>query len=97
VVIRVQTHRLDAAVSGDFRSAVKARVRPNRNVVLDLTAVELVDSTGLGSIVSLMKEVGPHGQVRLCGVRGPVASLLKVTRLDKLLITYGTAEDALAG
>jgi anti-sigma B factor antagonist len=55
-------------------------------LVLDLTAVPYSDSAGLGMLIhiyGMLRE--KQGSVRLCGLSGRVASLLRLTHTDTLL------------
>lgn len=57
-----------------------------KHLVLDLSGVLHCDSAGLGVVVhtfGLAEQRG--GKVRICGVAGRVASVLKMTRTDTFL------------
>ncbi len=64
-------------------------------LVLDLTAVDRIDSTGLGVLVGALKRlrVG-NGQLRLAAA-GDVARVLHATGLDKVLPLYPDFASAL--
>ncbi len=88
--------RLDASFAKDFFTAMKGFIQKGHvDILLDLSAVEFVDSTGLGSIVRCLKEIGPQGQLVLCGVNEAVISLLKMTRLDEIFIQAENRSQAL--
>jgi len=93
--------RLDAAGAPDFKARVGATLDGGSGrIVLDLSAVELVDSTGLSAILSVLKRLPPDGVLALAGCRKPVTELIKLTRLDRVLRLFPTveeAEQALAG
>ena len=65
-----------------------------RRIVLDLSGVEFLDSTGLGTMVSLMKALGPEGDLALAGAQAPVRKLLTLTRLDRVFRLHETPDDA---
>ncbi len=65
------------------------------DIVLDLSSVDFVDSTGLGAIVRCLKELNGRGQLVLCGVNEMVLSLLKMTRLDDIFIQAADRDEAL--
>jgi anti-anti-sigma factor len=67
-------------------------------LVFDLTAVDYVDSAGLGMIVFTSGVLGEkNGVLRLCGVAPRVASLLKLTKMDSLIpVDAGRAESLAA-
>ncbi|GAA1740255.1 hypothetical protein GCM10009681_08950 [Luedemannella helvata] len=65
-----------------------------RIFVLDLTGVRLIDSTALGMIVWLCKELsGDGGRVYVAGAQPLVLNVLQVTSVDSLVhITDSVAE-----
>jgi anti-sigma B factor antagonist len=101
LVVTVEEARLDAAAAPAFKAALHDNVvgQP-RYVVVDLSAVEFLDSTGLGTLVSLMKMMGGHGTLALAGPQPPVRRLLQITQLDRVFRLFDTqpeAEAALRG
>ena|SRR5271157_5018102 len=64
-------------------------------VVFDLTGVSFIDSAGIGTVVrslSKLKKLG--GTLRLAGVKGMVEGVLKLTRIDRAIEIFPTAEEA---
>jgi len=96
-MVHVAVDRLDAAASPAFKQAVASQVDADTaKLVLDMRAVEFVDSTGLGAIVSLMKRLPPDGVLVIAAPRHPVRRLLQITGLDRLFRQFDTTEEALA-
>ncbi len=57
-----------------------------RNFVLNVSEVRIVDSYGLATIVSVLKNVKEHGGgIALCGLNDMFNHLVKVTHLDRVL------------
>ncbi len=68
----------------------------HRYLVLDLSAVDRIDSTGLGVLVGARKRLrAGGGQLRLAAASGDVARVLHVTGLDKVLPLYPDVAGAL--
>jgi anti-sigma B factor antagonist len=63
-------------------------------VVMDLSAVKFMDSTGLGSLVSVLKLLGGKRDLILCGVKGMLQDLFKLTRMDRVFVIVDTEADA---
>jgi anti-anti-sigma factor len=68
-----------------------------KRVVLDLTGVPRVDSGGLGKIVNCLSRVRmAGGTLHLAGVNETVAGLFKLTKVDRTIKTFRTAQEAAA-
>ncbi len=66
------------------------------HVVLDLTAVEFIDSTGLGVIVGSLKRLrGLGGDLRLAGADRGVQRVFEMTGLDKVMPMHASANEAM--
>lgn len=66
-----------------------------KKVIFNMGGVTLVDSTGVGIIVTCfgkMKRAG--GELRLADVRGSVKDILKMTQLDQIMPFYPSVEAA---
>ncbi len=97
VVVRVVGRALDAHAAGPFKDAVLALVAAGRErLVINMKEVELLDSTGLGAIVTCRKKLGPRGNIVLCQVDPRVLGVLKLTRLDRVFKIHPTEEAAVA-
>lgn len=68
-----------------------------RKVVLDLSGVDRVDSTGIGIIVTAsgkLKKAG--GEMRLSGVKGMVHDMMHTANIHRIIPFSETVEDAAA-
>ena len=75
LVLVVSEPRFDAATAPSVRDRLMAELEKNPGrVLLDLSRVTFMDSTGLGVLVQLLKQAMRVGPVAMAGVRGPVAS-----------------------
>lgn len=95
MVVRPDADRLDALVATDFRDAVLEHVAGRTLVVVDLTRVRFLDSSGLASLISVMKRLPPGAWLRLVGVNENIASVLRTTRLDRVFPIFGDLTQAL--
>ena len=95
LVVTPKFKRLDALVASEFRDTVGARLTQHKTVVLAMGAVGFVDSSGLASLISLLKRMPAGAQLRLCEVDRAVQHLLTVTRLEKIFPVHADVAAAL--
>jgi anti-sigma B factor antagonist len=83
-VLRVDAVRLDSAVGTIIRNAVVSKLDSTRKFALDIAAVKLVDSGGLGSLVALLKNITNHqGKLALVGMNKSVRMMFELSRMDR--------------
>src|SRR5690348_3752768 len=92
---------LDGRIAADIAPRFKAHLAEymsngNRSIVLDLAAVTFIDSSGLGALVSSLKSMGKDGDLVVSGAHGAVASMFKLTRMDKVFRMYENNDLAVA-
>ena len=85
--VLVLTGHLGVAAAADARLALAAAVDHGAgDLVLDLTALEGIDATGLGVLVGAHRRAGRAGRSLVLRDASPaVGRLLLVTRLDRVL------------
>lgn len=84
-IVKVHDSRIDAAVAIQFKDAMRAETDggPER-VVLDLSDVTFIDSSGLGAVVAAKKLLTGAHQLELAGLTPVVAKVFKLTRMDTI-------------
>jgi anti-sigma B factor antagonist len=84
---------LDVVTVCDLRPLVEAVVAERRrSIVLDAGALRMIDSTGVGSIVGLVKRVRSFGGVvRVSGLRDQPLEVFRLLRLDLIFELPGGA------
>jgi anti-sigma B factor antagonist len=76
---------LSARVALSFKETMVNAIREGNNrIILNLSHVKFIDSSGLGAIVSSLKTLGHKGELVLCGLCGPVLELFKLTHMDRV-------------
>jgi anti-sigma B factor antagonist len=97
LVVSLKEKRLDAVIAASFREALVERIdQGQRNIVLDMTGVNFMDSSGLGAVVFILKHLGHKGRLHICGVTPGVMAVLRLTRMDRVLKTFETRQAAVA-
>lgn len=94
--VKVQIERLDAARCVSFKEEIKEVIsNEEHSIVLDFSTVKFMDSSGLGAIVSVLKMLTGKRELVLCGVKGMVLDLFKLTRMDRVFLIAETKEDSI--
>jgi anti-sigma B factor antagonist len=86
-VVRVEIKgQLDSMTAPDLRPRFEALAADSpKKVVLDLSGLRLIDSSGVGAIVSLFKRVrAVGGKFEVVGLQGQPRSIFQVLRLDRV-------------
>ncbi|MGV0960716.1 MAG: STAS domain-containing protein [Limnohabitans sp.] len=97
-VLKPQIQALDASNSTVFKDMVRPRLASSEAILLNLEHVHFMDSSGLGALVWLLREVETqHGQVKLCCVTKPVQLLLEMVRMHRVFEIEPSVEQAVAG
>lgn len=97
LIVKLLDARLDARGADSFKEHFALWIAQSHPVILlDLSLVSFVDSSGLGAMVAVLKRVGKSGQLRLCGLQPPVLALFKLTRMDQVFAIFEDADAALA-
>ena len=69
----------------------------SHDLVVDLEAVEFLDSTGLGVLVGGLKKVRAHdGSLQLVCTQDRLLKIFRITGLAKVFVIHESAEAALA-
>jgi anti-sigma B factor antagonist len=77
---------LDAVTAPDIRSTLDRLVlNQQKTIIVDLSALRLIDSSGVGAIVSLFKRVRAYGgEVRVVGLKNQPLAIFQLLRLDRV-------------
>ncbi|MEP6019686.1 MAG: STAS domain-containing protein [Paracoccaceae bacterium] len=95
-IVSVSNARIDAAVAIEFKDAMRTQTESGSDVVvLDLSAVQFIDSSGLGAIVASMKQMGRDRKLALAGLTPTVEKVFRLTRMDSVFPLFTTLDGAL--
>ena len=77
--------RFDFGLHSEFRAAYVDKVDPGAEVLVDLKAVEYVDSSALGMLLLLREYMGEESaNISIAISDGDVRSILEVSNFEKL-------------
>ncbi|QIZ73716.1 MULTISPECIES: STAS domain-containing protein [Oxynema] len=90
------TGLLDAFSEATFRKAIgKCIDEGPKNVILDLSTIDFVDSSGLGALVQLVKKAqSSEGSLQIV-TNARVTQTVKLVRLEKFLSLQPSVDQAL--
>ena len=64
-------------------------------IIVNLSGVSYIDSSGLATLVEMLKKTrGYGGRLKLSNLNAKVKSLFEITKLEKLFEIYNTEEEA---
>jgi anti-sigma B factor antagonist len=94
-VLRAMGSRIDAAGAIQFKDRMRAACDgAARRIVLDLSQVDFLDSSGLGAIVAVRRLLGDAHVLELAALTPPVARVFRLTRMDTVFAIHARAQDA---
>lgn len=89
---------IDVSRAMELRDLLGAQIdSASARVLVDLTDVALIDSSGIGILVTAHRRADGQGaRFGLAGAAGTVARVFEMTRTNKLLSLYDTVEEGVA-
>ncbi len=97
LIVTVNEKRIDASVAIQFKDRMRIETEgQDGRVVLNLSQVDFIDSSGLGAIVAAMKQLGQDRRLELSCLSTNVDKVFRLTRMDTVFNIHDTLADALA-
>ena len=89
---------IDIYTTPQFKEAVSEAIDQNKPaIVINMTKVTYMDSSGFGTLLSATKRLRPlDGALYLSGCNEAIQRMLQITRLNTIFGVYSTEEEALA-
>ncbi|UWQ95613.1 STAS domain-containing protein [Rhodobacteraceae bacterium M385] len=95
-VVHIAEQRLDASIAIQFKETFRTLTAAGGDVILDLSDVEFLDSSGLGAIVAVYKALGSGRHMALAGLQPPVEKVMLLTRMNSVFPIFASLDAALA-
>ena len=85
-VFKLKERKLDSSIASELKGEFLLLCKPKvETLVVDLAEVEFCDSSGLSALLIAERKMKEHGgKVRLVHVHKKVASLLRISMLDRV-------------
>jgi len=99
VIVLAPVGRLDITTAWQFRLKLQECIsKLSRHVVINLSEVNFIDSSGLTSLVAGMRDADKiKGSFRICNVHPEAKLVFEVTMMDSVFEIFDTEENALEG
>lgn len=96
-IIRIGQEKLDTSTAPEYKSEfVKLQAEGNSNIIVDLSDVKYVDSSGLSALLVGNRCFSDGGGIFvLVGMNEHVMKLIKISQLDKVLNILPTREEGI--
>lgn len=96
-VVTLPGETLDASSAKGLKDELSSVLQPGAKLVFDLSRLRFVDSSGLGLLLSSLRQVhSTGGDLKLCGMNKAVRALFELTRMHKVFEIYATRDEAAA-
>jgi len=88
---------LDASNAKEFRRDITSMLDAHtKKVVLDMKQLRFIDSSGLGAVLSCLRQLhAAGGDLKLCGMTKPVRAIFELVRMHRIFEIFNTPEEAI--
>ena len=95
-IMSLQDTNLNSVIAPELKSEFVVLANEGiENLIVDLAAVEYIDSSGLSAILTANRLYSAAGSFIVTGVKSPsVQKLIKISRLDTILTIIPTVEES---
>lgn len=91
-VILVGEKRVDSVIALRFKDRLREMIGQAQPIVeLDLSAVDFIDSSGLGAVIAVRKTLPAGRTLELSGLTSSVARVFRLTRMDMMFTIVARA------
>jgi len=97
LVVKILDSRITADVASRFKADMVDYVKAgHRHLVLDLSDVTFIDSSGLGALIATLKVIGKEGEILIAAAPPTVVVMFELTRMDRVFRLIKTVDEAVA-
>ena len=97
LIVRTDEAALESGNARVFKEEVTGAAGESRRaLIIDLSALREIDSSGLGALVAVLKWVRRFGgSLRICGLQPAVREVVELTMLHRILPLHDSVEAAM--
>ena len=98
VVVFALSGAIDLHYAATLRSLFQSKLNKRcPALIVDLSAVDFIDSTGLATLIEYHRDAGSHGGIfSLAGINPNLKAIFDVVQFDKVLAIFPTVSEAKA-
>jgi len=94
-IIQIKEERLDVKSVPEFRELLAPYITDGSRVILNLSNIQFIDSTGIGALLQFMKALDQIGGVlKLYGIQDQVDAMFKLVHMQNLFVICSSLEEA---
>ena len=94
-IAAIPVEELDASNAGEFKRDVAPVLEAHSNLVLDLSRLRFVDSSGLGAFISCLRKLNARGgDLKLSGMSKQVRAVFELVRMHRVFDILPTTQEA---
>lgn len=96
-IVSFTLNKLDALVADEVREEVSRLFsEPNSRVIINLKGIQYIDSTGFGSLLSILRSArNNYGTLKICSIEPGVNNLFQNLRLNTIFDIYGDVDECI--
>lgn len=97
IILKAENERLDSNIAPELKTQILVLAEEGHDkVLLDLSRVVYVDSSGLGAILFGIRQFRDRGgALRIFGAKERVQHLIKIAKLEEVVLNYASEADAI--
>lgn len=96
LIVKIDEEYLDIKNASEFKTKVTELIDKNvHKIIFNFSKINFVDSTGLGSVVTIIKVLGEKGSIAICDISDTVKEIFWMTRMDKVFLLFNNEDEAL--
>jgi phosphoserine phosphatase RsbU/P len=99
LIITPEGESLDARDASKFKELVLKLINENNSheVICDLNQLQFIDSSGLGSMLSVLRELNSRGgDLKLSCMNKPIRTMFELVKMHKIFEIFNTTDEAVS-
>lgn len=97
LLVKPQEKSIEAGNSRIFKSKITEQInKGNKNILVNLSKVEFMDSSGIGGLISILKALpSVQGKLAICHANDQIMKIFILTGLDRAFEIFSNEVEAL--